>query len=199
VKLLAMETSSRTLSLAAFDGGALKAELFEAAVMRQNEALAPLVQKILASLGWKAAEINAVAVSQGPGSFAGLRSGLAFAKGLSFACGASILGVPTLEAWAEADPEAEVWLDARRGLVYRRNPGGEAEMIPLEAAKLALKPGQKVLGDVTDPESRLGAAAVGRLALLRLAKGEKDDPSLIEPIYLRRPEAEILWEKRHGV
>lgn len=193
-----METSSRILSLAAFEDGLLKAELFEPAVMRQNEALAPLAQKIMASLGWKASEINAIAVSQGPGSFAGLRSGLAFAKGLSFANGALVVGVPTLEAWAETDPTAEVWLDARRGLVYRRNPGGEADMLPLEEAKMALKPGQKVLGDITDPESRLAASAVGRLALRRLAAGEKDDPSLIEPIYLRRPEAEILWEKRHG-
>jgi len=165
--------------------------------MRQNERLAPLAQDLLARLGWKAAELNAVAVSLGPGSFSGLRTGLAFAKGLCYATGARMLGVPTLQAWAEADPAAEVWLDARRGMVYRHAPGKEPRMMPLKEAQAELAAGTKVLGDALDEAARPSAAAAGRLALRRMERGEKDDPAAIEPSYLRRPEAEILWEQRH--
>lgn len=196
MKLLAIECSSKVLSLAAFESGELKAELSQEAPLRQIESLAPMTQKMLAGLNWKASELKALAVSLGPGSFSGLRSSLAFAKGLSFATGAQILGIPTLEAWAE--PNAEVWLDARRGMVYRLSPGKEQRMLPLEEAKAELAPGMKVLGDVVNPGARPSAAAVGRLALQRIARGEKDDPATVEPIYLRRPEHEIMWEKHHG-
>ena len=42
------------------------------------------------------------------------------------------------------------------------------------------------------------AACVGLAALTRLARGEMDDPVTVVPLYLRRSEAEVLWEKRHG-
>lgn len=197
MKLLALETSGPLLSLAAFENGSLKLELSEAALMRQNESLAPLTEKLLTQLGWKASELNAVAVSLGPGSFTGLRTGLAFAKGLCYANSASLVGIPTLDAWAEGQAAAEVWLDARRGMIYRRKPGRDAEMLELEKARAELRPGTAVLGDAIEPKRQPSAARVGRLALLRLEKGERDDAALLEPLYLRRPEAEILWEKLH--
>jgi tRNA threonylcarbamoyladenosine biosynthesis protein TsaB len=196
--MLAIECSSKLLSLAAFESGELKRELSEEAPMRQIERLAPLTQELLGALNWKAGGLQALAVSLGPGSFSGLRCSLAFAKGLCYATGAQMLGVSTLEAWAEIDPHAEVWLDARRGMVYRYSPGKESRMLPLSEAKAELAAGVKVLGDALNFEARPSAAAVGRLALKRLARGEKDDPAAIEPIYMRRPEVEILWEQRHG-
>jgi tRNA threonylcarbamoyladenosine biosynthesis protein TsaB len=198
MKLLAIESSSRRLSLAAFEGGQLKLELDEHALMRQNESLAPLAARLLEAIKWKAAELQAVAVSLGPGSFTGLRTGLAFAKGLCFATGARLIGVPTLLAWAEGRPQAQVWLDARRGMVYRHAPGQQPMMLPISQAKAGLAEGVELLGDTQDPEACVSAAAVGRLALLRLQKGEADDASLLEPIYLRRAEAVILWALRQA-
>jgi tRNA threonylcarbamoyladenosine biosynthesis protein TsaB len=196
MKLLAIESSSKELALAAFEDGQLKLELKAEAMMRQNESLAPLAQKLFEALHWKASELGAVAISLGPGSFTGLRTGLAFAKGLCFANQALLIGVPTLDAWAEGHPLAEVWLDARRGMVYRYRPGKESAMLSLEKAQAELGDGVQVLGDLNGGEAP-GAAAIGKIALRRLAAGERDQAALLEPIYLRRPEAEILWEQRH--
>lgn len=198
MKLLAIETSSTILYLAAFEGGELRREMQVQALMRQNESLAPLAQALFESLAWKASELGAVAVSLGPGSFTGLRTGLAFAKGLCFAGKAVLMGVPTLQAWAEGQSGAEVWLDARRGMVYRHSPGKDDCMLSLEQARAELKAGVRVLGDLQDASTPPGAAAIGRIALRRIADGIQDDPATLEPIYLRRPEAEILWEQRHG-
>lgn len=202
MKLLALETSSALLSLAGFEDGVLKRELSTESLMRQNENLAPLVQRLFAELGWKASQLNAVAVSLGPGSFTGLRTGLAFAKGLCYASGASLIGVPTLQAWAQGSGEVEVWLDARRGFIYRgayKNGSSvkEPRMMPLEQARVELPAGFSVLGDVETPTGLPSAVRVGQLALQRIQLGEQDDPALLEPVYLRRAEAEILWEKRH--
>ncbi len=206
MKMLALDTSSRVLKLAAFDGNNCVLERSLEALMRQNESLAPLFSATLESLGWKASELGMLAVSLGPGSFTGLRTGLAFAKGICFATGAKLVGIPTLEAWAEASkkPETLVWLDARRGMVYRGwykegKPVCPSAMIPLEQAREEQTAEAARVGDLPDMEGSCGADAVGRLALRRLAAGLLDDPATLEPLYLRRAEAEILWEQRHGV
>jgi tRNA threonylcarbamoyladenosine biosynthesis protein TsaB len=206
--LLAIETSGATLSLALYEEGALLLELSAEAAMRQNESLAPLASTLLQRCERKASQLGAVAVSLGPGSFTGLRTGLAFAKGLCYATGAVLVGIPTLEAWAEGAGQVEVWLDARRGLVYRGafDKGRELKegaMISLLQAKDELPQGFVVHSDMEGLASpgaptQPSASRVGRLALIRLASGKKDDAATTEPIYLRRPEAEILWEKRHG-
>lgn len=204
MKLMAMETSTAMLRLAAFEDGALLEEASVEAPMRQNENLAPLFKALLERRAWKAAELDAVAISLGPGSFSGLRSGLAFAKGLAYAMGASLIGVPTLEAWAE-DAGADavlVWLDARHGQVYRGAYRDGAALVPatmlsLEEAKAEKFQGCMCVGDIQGLGGSCSAAAVGRLALKRLARGEKDEVASLEPIYLRRAEAELLWEKLH--
>lgn len=201
MKMLALETSGTLLSLALFEDAALKLELAAPAPMRQNESLAPLVQELLGRLNWKAGQLEAVAVSLGPGSFTGLRTGLAFAKGLCYATGAAMVGIPTLQAWAEGEGLAEVWLDARRGMAYRGAFKDSVEikapcMLALEQARIELGSGFKVVGDLVEGSSA-SAARVGRLALKRLQQGLVDSPASLEPIYLRRPEAEILWEGRH--
>jgi tRNA threonylcarbamoyladenosine biosynthesis protein TsaB len=202
LKLLALETSGPLLSLALFEDGRLLAQASAQAAMRQSESLAPLVDELLKGRGWKAGQLQAVAVSLGPGSFTGLRTGLAFAKGLCFATGAKLLGVPTLDAWAEGAGRAEVWLDARRGLVYRGSYDSgkalaEPLMMPLEEAR-ALAKDAPVLGDAAPQPGLADAAKVGRLAAKRLQAGESDELGSLEPIYLRRPEHEILWERHHG-
>jgi tRNA threonylcarbamoyladenosine biosynthesis protein TsaB len=208
MRLLAIESSGQRLSLGLFEAGELVLELGAEAAMRQNETMAPLVQELCLKASWKPSQIEAVAVSQGPGSFTGLRTALAFAKGLNFATGAKLLGVPTLSAWAEGEGDAEVWLDARRGMIYRGaySQGRETKqpcMMDLRQAQSELAKGSKILGDLPEFRTPGGPASlsvrrVGAVALRRLAQGDWDDPAALEPIYLRRPEAEILWEKLHG-
>ncbi len=121
-----MDSASTELSVSLAQEGALLGTWQETVPQRGLEALAPLVLKALTSLTWTAHSLDLVAVSQGPGSFTGLRTSLAFAQGLTLARDTRLIAVPTTQAWAlSAWPEAPegaqvlVVLDARRGLVYR--------------------------------------------------------------------------------
>lgn len=89
---------------------------------RHQEELAPEIERLLAGLGLTASSLDGVAVSAGPGSFTGLRVGLALAKGLCFATGAALLLVPTLQAVAAGLPFLRhpvcPLLNAGKGEVY---------------------------------------------------------------------------------
>ncbi len=94
--LLALDTSSATIGYALHDGAAL---LVETAWQGQRQGTATLLAAIwqsLAAVGKTKADLAAVAVATGPGSFAGLRVGLGIAKGLALGLGLPIVGVPTL-------------------------------------------------------------------------------------------------------
>jgi tRNA threonylcarbamoyladenosine biosynthesis protein TsaB len=207
MRLLALEAGGPLLGAALFERGACVAAAAERAPQRQTERLAPMVRKLLEEAGWPAAQLQAVACGVGPGSFTGLRSSLAFGTGLSLAVpGLRLLGVPTLHAWAEAYAPAEaqellVLLDGRRGQAYRARlrrarlgweDALEPALLDMDAA-LAQAPAC-VVGDLppavapADGDER--ARAVGRLALA-------GDLAPWEPLYLRRSEAEILWDKLH--
>lgn len=89
---------------------------------RHAATLPDLVSRVLADAGERPARGDAVAVAIGPGSFTGLRIALSFAKGLAFAAGLRIVGVPTLDAMALAAPPWTgllcVALDARKQEIY---------------------------------------------------------------------------------
>lgn len=89
------------------------------------DALLPMIQEILASVGRKKEELGAVGITSGPGSFTGVRIGVATAKGLAWALGCDLVSVTTLEAMAGAmlaeHPDANLAvpvLDARRREVF---------------------------------------------------------------------------------
>ena len=124
MRLLAIDTATPRPSLAlVVDGEERTVEL-----PRQGaEALAPAVSSLLASAGLAPGDLERVAVVSGPGSFTGLRSSLAFARGLARATGAVLVPVPTFEAAGAAVPEpedADFVLDALRGEVHRRRRRG---------------------------------------------------------------------------
>jgi hypothetical protein len=88
-------------------------------------------------------------------------------------------------------------------MVYRGAYKGGRElepprMMPLAEAQTLRLHALPLLGDLEGASGSVSAAQVGLLALARLRRGERDEPALVEPLYLRRPEAELLWEKRHG-
>lgn len=221
MRLLALEAGGTVLGAALFEGSRAVDSAFLRAPQRQTEQLAPLVDGLLRRQGWRAAELGAVACGLGPGSFTGLRSSLAFGRGLSLGVeGLRLAGVPTLAAWAEAFAPADVsrvrvLLDGRRGQVYRgllERRGGawadriDAALISLEAARAEAVDGACLLSDLAedalglapapvDLESPALALAVGRLGAAALEAGTS--PVDWEPRYLRRSEAELLWEKLH--
>ena len=126
-----------------------------------SERMLPALEWLLATLGLSLRDCAAVAVSQGPGSFTGLRAGIATAKGLAFSLGVPLFGIPTLEALAAnappgAGPVCAV-LNARRGEVFRalfrRGPTGPQRLgpdrlVPLQSFADELPDDCLVLGEL---------------------------------------------------
>lgn len=120
--LLAIDTADGTAGVALLVDGRVVSELVETSAYRHSERLFALVDEALAGAGVGRGDLGGVAVTRGPGSFTGLRVGLATAKGIAFALGLPLLGVSTLEALAQgAMPFPGLVLpvlDARKRQVY---------------------------------------------------------------------------------
>jgi len=97
IMLLAIDTSTRTLSLALHDGEQIAAELTWTSANYHTVELTPSIAAALRQAGIAPADLKAIAVALGPGSFTGLRIGLAVAKGLALANKTPLAGVPTLD------------------------------------------------------------------------------------------------------
>ena len=118
---LGIESAGKTAGVAIWEEDAPLYEATLSAGFTHSESLLEMIQTALTAARLTAADIDLWAVCAGPGSFTGLRIGLALVKGLAFATGAPCVGVSTLEALAWcAGPAATVVpaLDARRGQVY---------------------------------------------------------------------------------
>lgn len=120
MKTLAIESAAKTASVALFEDGVLRAELFQDNGLTHSKTVLPMVDALLSGLGMTPQGLDRIAVSNGPGSFTGLRIGVAAAKGLALALGIPCAGVSTLEAAAynAQDGFVCVVMDARAGQVY---------------------------------------------------------------------------------
>lgn len=121
--VLALDTCLQACSAAVMRDGAVLAVRAERLEKGHAERLAPLVAEVLAEAKISAGEVTRIGVTTGPGSFTGVRVGLAFARGLAVGNGAALVGMTTLEAMAEAVSAHDgavrgVLLDGRRGQVY---------------------------------------------------------------------------------
>lgn len=179
-RILAFDTSGASLSVALWqDGRAVWLSTREFAPGRPEHAsaLVPTVQRGLAECGWTVASLDGLGVTVGPGSYTGLRIGIATAKGLALARDLPVAGVGTLEAlaWPWLGPERVVlaWLDARRGqvfaAVYATEPGGAPEEAPLEMEAPARLPAADAVQRAAEAARRAGrpvlyAAGDGHLA-----------------------------------
>ena len=123
-KILMIETSTECCSVALADGAQILASRINGTPRQHAAMLAPYVQEVLAECGLAASGLDAVAVSEGPGSYTGLRVGVSTAKGLCFGAGKPLLGIDTLQilamqALAEGRFDRIVaMIDARRMEVY---------------------------------------------------------------------------------
>jgi tRNA threonylcarbamoyladenosine biosynthesis protein TsaB len=100
--LLALDTASRQASVALYDEQGVRAETSWYSHDNQTVELMPRVTEMLAQQGVEPAALRGVAVAIGPGSFTGLRIALSVAKGLAVGRGIPVLGIPTLDALAQA-------------------------------------------------------------------------------------------------
>jgi tRNA threonylcarbamoyladenosine biosynthesis protein TsaB len=122
VRVLAVETSTLTGAVALLETGAVVAESRVSVAVTHGERLMAAIDGVLRAARWDLADVEAFAVALGPGSFTGLRIGLSTVKGLAFATGKPVAGVPTLDALAWALPFCAYpvcpVLDAKKGEVY---------------------------------------------------------------------------------
>ena len=229
--ILAMDTATMVSSVAVTTEDRVLAELTAETRFTHSETLVANIEEVLRLADVKREELSAVAVSLGPGSFTGLRIGLAAAKAIAYALSIPLVGVPTLEVLAAAFPSPGAvvapLIDAQKGngyfALYRftetglvcekdvcvASPEEIADAIANEestvtlagdfARKLMQKgvelPKNASLAPITHIMPR--AALVAARGILRLQNGEGKSPMELEPIYVRRSEAEVLWEKRH--
>ncbi len=102
--LLAIDTSTRSIGISLHDGSQVCAEFVWQSRNYHTVELAPAVEDLLEKCRVNANHLAGVAVATGPGSFTGLRIGLGFAKGLALANNLPLLGIPTMDVLAAAQP-----------------------------------------------------------------------------------------------
>lgn len=201
--ILALDTCLTACSAAVVESDGVLASRSEPMERGHQERLGPLVAEVMAGLDF--AELERIGVTVGPGSFTGLRVGLAFAKGLGLALGRPVTGVGTLQALAAGEPgSAAAVVDARRGQVYLQAfidgaPATEPEALTAEdaAARLrALGAGWRLVGTGAEllhpllPSAIVGArTGPDPVAVARLAEAAPHGPA--RPLYLRAPDAKL--------
>jgi tRNA threonylcarbamoyladenosine biosynthesis protein TsaB len=102
-----VDTATGTLSIALCDGQRVAAEVAWPVKMHHTVELAPAAEELLRRAGVKAGDIRAVGVAQGPGSYTALRIGMAFAAGFAVPHNLPVIGIPTFEILARAQPATE--------------------------------------------------------------------------------------------
>lgn len=212
--ILAIDTSTRWVGIALYDGSQYLCEHTWLSQDFHTVELSPMVHQAFERSGIGMNQLGAVAVACGPGSFTGLRVGLALAKGIALAASIPLVGVPTLDILASAQPlrmfpMAAVLRAGRNRLALRWyrlqentwKPYGDYEV--RTAAELASQIQQPtwVCGELTaeersqlstNSEVRLASpleclrrpAILAEIGWKRWQEGQTDDPSSLTPFYL---------------
>jgi tRNA threonylcarbamoyl adenosine modification protein YeaZ len=210
MKLLAIDTAGVDCSTAVYDTD--RSEVLSQATERMGkghaERLMAMIDEVLAQARLDLQDIERVAVTVGPGSFTGIRVGVAAARGLALALGVEAVGVTTLETMArahlaEVPTEARpiiAAMDAKRNEIYVQafsangRPLDDPAIVPLDSLKsMAERLGATVIGTAaallqgvpgsTDPD-RFDIATVARIAASAPPGAARP-----KPLYLRGPDA----------
>ena len=224
---LALDTSTRSGGCAVLRGDDLLADVPGNASRTHAERLPGDLMEVLERAGLALRDVDVFAVATGPGSFTGLRVGIATMQGLALAGHRPLVGMSVLDALARVAAGADAasvrvatWVDAWRGEVYAALYDGirEAEGPTVERPDtiLARHRGTRtlfigdgaaahrdvirqamgshgVLAPLVEPPL---AGVIGRLARMETASGRRPGPADIEPLYVRRPDAELARDAR---
>jgi len=211
-RVLVIDTCLNACQAVVAQGGAVLASLSESMSRGHQERLAPMTREVMASAGLAFADLDRIGVTVGPGSFTGLRVGLAFAKGLALALGLPCVGIGALEALAASeadDSDCAAVIDAGRGRVFLQlftagNPHIRhalmgPDVMDLDVANARLievfpqgdftltGPGAGLLAGAWPAAHRVSRGVPDTAALIRLAGAAPDVPA--RPLYLRAPDA----------
>jgi tRNA threonylcarbamoyladenosine biosynthesis protein TsaB len=198
MKLLAVESATLSGGAAILDGDRLLGEITLNIAITHSERLLAAVDRLLADCGLAPADLEGLAVSVGPGSFTGLRVGLATVKGLAMALDLPIAPVPTLDALAARLPFADApvcpILDARKNEVYLSLYRWRGDRMCREREYLALPPELAAAG-LTAPVILLGDG----IEACRPWLDGQGDGIRIAPAVQRLPAAATVAELGHAV
>ena len=196
MRVLAIDTALEACSVAVLDTAHAEVRVHESLPMQRGhaEALMPLVARVLQRAQLDFADLDRIAVTTGPGSFTGLRVGIAAARGIALAAGKPAVGLSTLAAFAApfiaADDSLPVVaaIDARHDHVYLQvfGPGGQTIVSP------RITPLREALRVSTTGAPRITGTAAGKLAALWPA-GEHP-PNTVD----QRAAPRIDWVARLG-
>ena len=149
--ILAFETSAKAASVAILENGKLLGESYQNTGLTHSQTLLQMAEDTLKTCGKTAADVTAVAVAAGPGSFTGVRIGVAAAKGFAWGAELPCVGVSTLEAMAETlgiwDGYIVPTMDARRAQTYTaifRAEGGKITRLEEDQAISYAELGEKI-------------------------------------------------------
>jgi tRNA threonylcarbamoyladenosine biosynthesis protein TsaB len=219
--ILAIDTTHESGSLALARGGELLQEISLEAPGGFAHVIYAHLAQLLDRHGVTPAMVDCFAAASGPGSFTGVRVGLACIKGLAEALGKPAVAVSNLEALASfgTAPLRAVVLDARRGEIYGAvyDHAGRVvapEVVTKFPAWLATLPEGDVEFISTDfttfrpalagtrfERARIATAppalagAIARIALARFLDGHASDPAALDANYVRRSDAELFWKE----
>jgi len=175
MKVLALESATLSGGAALVDGERLLGEVTLDVAVTHSERLMAAVDRLVSECGLSPHDLDGLAVSIGPGSFTGLRVGIATVKGLGLALDLPIAAVPTLDALAGRLPFADApvcpILDARKGEVYLSRYRWDGQAMVREWEYLALSP-EAAAARLEPPVILLGdGIAACRPWLARLGEG----------------------------
>jgi tRNA threonylcarbamoyladenosine biosynthesis protein TsaB len=198
--ILSIDTTSEFGSIALTEAHQVIEEIALHAPEGFGHVLFGNIERLLQKNGSTVHQLECFAAASGPGSFTGVRVGLAAAKGLAEATGRRVVAVSNLRALASfgTAPLRAVNIDARRGEVYAAvfNSALEIVMpevvIPLDRWLAGLPDGCEMISSIERP--RALAAAIGRIAWDDFTLGRASDPAEVDANYVRRSDAELFWK-----
>ena len=212
--LLAVDTSTAQMGLAIYDGSQVVSEYAWRSNQRHTVELAPAILESLKRCGLTMDDIHVLGVALGPGSFTSLRVGLSLAKGLALSRHLPLIGIPTLDILAAAQPSSRlpliVAIQAGRGRFavgwYKSSKNGWqakglARVVTLEALTNEVQSPVMVCGELNSEERQKLAekaeihlvspaqsvrrpAVLAELVWARWQAGQVDDEAKLAPIYL---------------
>lgn len=225
MRILGVDTATMTSGIGVIQEGKTLTDFRYDVRFTHSEVLLSHIDRLLKALSLRLEDLDGFSISLGPGSFTGLRIGLATIKGLSFASGKPVVGVPTLDALAFLTrgcryPVVPI-IDAKKYQIYaavytargngveRKTPYLVVELpelikrIPEEVAFTG--PGIKMFGSelkkamgqrahlLRGEKTLPSGAAVAYLGWEKFRKNEKEDSFSLEPLYVRKSEAELKF------
>ena len=215
MRILALDTALDACAAAVLDTQQRDLVASETRAMTRGhaEALMPLLARVMDAARLEFAEIDRIAVTVGPGSFTGVRVGIAAARGIALAAGKPAIGLTTLAAFTAPHIAAGFAgtvvpvIDARHGQVYMQvfGPGGRALTAPRlatvrEAVQAARTGDALIVGSAADlvaaqwpasePPPAVAASSAPHIGwVARLAAAAQADRAPPKPLYLRAPDA----------